>query len=240
MAYRAYVGNIPFSYTKTDLENLFRSFGIVRSSDIIVDRETGRSRGFGFVELESAEQLAAAIQGMNGTLVNGRPITVNEARERERGAGPSHGAGSSSHGAGPSSHGAGPSRAPGFGGNGFPPRTPGDRPFQGDRPFHGDRAPQGDRPPRDFDRPAVERSFGDRGAAPGYAPRPGVSPRGPGAAGTPRTGSDRAPAGPGGPAGPAKRERAPDKAADRRHPKMDSYEREHKDWRRYSDDDSWS
>jgi RNA recognition motif-containing protein len=216
MAYRAYVGNIPFSFTKADLENLFTSFGVVKSSDIIIDRETGRSRGFGFVELETAEQLAAAIQGMNGSLLNGRPLTVNEARERERGTGPS--------------------RGPGFGSvGGFPPRTQGDRsfnssrPFGGERPAAGDRALQGEGSPRGF-----ERAGGERGGAPGFTPRPGA----PGAS---RTGPDRAPAGPGGPAGPAKRERAPDKAADRRHPKMDSYEREHKDWRRYSDDDDgWS
>ncbi len=224
MAYRAYVGNIPFSFTKADLENLFASFGVVKSSDIIVDRETGRSRGFGFVELETAEQLAAAIGGMNGSLLNGRPLTVSEARERERGAGPS--------------------RGPGFGSaGGFPPRTHperslhGNRPFGGGRPAEGDRALQGESSPRSF-----ERAGGDRGGAPGFSPRPGA-PGAPrlGQDRAPRMGPDRAPAGPGGPAGPAKRERAPDKAADRRHPKMDSYEREHKDWRRYSDDDDgWS
>lgn len=195
MAYRAYVGNIPFTFTKADLEGLFKSFGVVKSTDIIIDRETGRSRGFGFVEMETAEQLAAAIQGMNGSLVNGRPLTVNEARERERSAGPPRGPG------------------------GFAPRPSGDRPFNSDRP------------PRSFDRPAGERSFGDR-PAPGVA-RPGA-PSGPGAA---RPASDRGAAGPGPGAGPGKRERAPERTPERRHPKMDSYEREHKDWRRYSDDD---
>ncbi len=192
MAYRAYVGNIPFTFTKSDLEGLFKSFGVVKSTDIIIDRETGRSRGFGFVEMETSEQLAAAIQGMHGSLVNGRPLTVNEARERERSSGPPRGPG------------------------GFSPRPSGDRPFNSDRP------------PRSFDRPLGERSFGDR-SAPG-APRTA----GPGAPGGARPAADRGPAGGPGPgAGPAKRERTPE----RRQPKMDGYEREHKDWRRYNDDD---
>ena len=83
MAYRAYVGNLPFSFAKTDLANLFAEFGSVKSAEIILDRETGRSRGFGFVELETAEQLKAAIDALNGKPVASRSLTVTEARERE-------------------------------------------------------------------------------------------------------------------------------------------------------------
>lgn len=198
MAYRAYVGNIPFTFAKADLEQLFQPFGVVKHTDVILDRETGRSRGFGFVEMETAEQLAAAIQGLNGSLVNGRPLTVNEARERERTGGPPRGPG------------------------GFAPRPGGDRGFGGDRGYGGDRGQGGFSP-----RPAGDRGpSGDRG--------PGGPPRSPGATPPPRTGADRAPAAPG---GPPKRERGPDRSSDRRHTKMDSYERDHKDWRKYSDDD---
>jgi len=194
MVHRVYVGNLPFSFTKSDLENMFQSFGVVKSTDIILDRETGRSRGFGFVELETAEQLAAAIRGLHGSPVNGRPLTVTEARERERGPG-------------------GPPRGPG----GFAPREGGGFAPRGDRPSG---APPSERPPRSFDRPAA-----DRGPS---APRPGGS--GP----APRMGGPGPGAGPAGPgAGPAKRERTPE----RRQPKMDGYERDHKDWRKYSDDD---
>ncbi|MCC7012834.1 MAG: RNA-binding protein [Planctomycetes bacterium] len=83
MAHRAYVGNLPFSFAKADLENLFAAHGTVRSAEIIIDRETGRSRGFGFVELETGEQLQAAIAGLNGKPLSGRSLTVTEARERE-------------------------------------------------------------------------------------------------------------------------------------------------------------
>ncbi len=80
---RAYVGNLPFSIQQSDLAALFAEFGTVRSAEIIIDRETGRPRGFGFVDMESPEQLAAAITGLNGRPVGGRNITVTEARERE-------------------------------------------------------------------------------------------------------------------------------------------------------------
>lgn len=83
MAYRAYVGNLPFSFLKADLEALFADFGSVKSADIIMDRETGRPRGFGFVEMGTNEELQAAIQGLNGKPVGGRSLTVNEARERD-------------------------------------------------------------------------------------------------------------------------------------------------------------
>lgn len=83
MAYRAYVGNLPFSFTKAELEQLFQGFGTVKSAEVISDRETGRSRGFGFVEMETQEQLQAAMQGLHGKPIGGRSLTVNEARERD-------------------------------------------------------------------------------------------------------------------------------------------------------------
>jgi cold-inducible RNA-binding protein len=80
---RAYVGNLPFSLNQSDLAGLFAEFGTVRSAEIIIDRETGRPRGFGFVDMETPEQLAAAIAGLNGRPVGGRSLSVTEARERE-------------------------------------------------------------------------------------------------------------------------------------------------------------
>ena len=82
MAKKIYVGNLPWSTTSASLETLFSAHGTVRSAEVISDRDTGRSRGFGFVEMESDEGCQAAIQALNGTEMEGRAITVNEARER--------------------------------------------------------------------------------------------------------------------------------------------------------------
>lgn len=82
MAKKIYVGNLPWSTTSATLETLFGAHGAVRSAEVISDRETGRSRGFGFVEMETDEACQAAIQALNGAEVDGRAITVNEARER--------------------------------------------------------------------------------------------------------------------------------------------------------------
>jgi RNA recognition motif-containing protein len=82
MAKKIYVGNLPWSTTSASLEALFSAHGGVRSAEVVSDRETGRSRGFGFVEMESDDACARAIQALNGAEVDGRPITVNEARER--------------------------------------------------------------------------------------------------------------------------------------------------------------
>ncbi len=87
-ASKAYVGNLPFTFTQVDLQELFQGFGPVRSAQIITDRETGRSRGFGFVEMETPEALAQAIAGLHERNVQGRNLTVNEARERVPGSGP--------------------------------------------------------------------------------------------------------------------------------------------------------
>jgi RNA recognition motif-containing protein len=83
VATKLYVGNLTYGMTDSDLQNLFEPHGTVRSAQVIMDRETNRSKGFGFVEMENADQAQAAIKAMNGVDINGRPLTVNEARPRE-------------------------------------------------------------------------------------------------------------------------------------------------------------
>ena len=78
-----YVGNLSFDETESSLETAFAAHGEVTSARIITDRETGRSRGFGFVEMSDQAQAQAAIAALNGTNLNGRDLTVNEARPRE-------------------------------------------------------------------------------------------------------------------------------------------------------------
>lgn len=78
-----YVGNISFGTNDDDLRNAFEAYGQVSSASIIMDRETGRSRGFGFVEMPDDSAGQAAIDGLNGTDMDGRPLRVNEARPRE-------------------------------------------------------------------------------------------------------------------------------------------------------------
>ena len=85
---KLYVGNLSFNTTNQDLNDLFGTIGTVQSSNIIEDRETGRSKGFGFVEMASAEVAEAAIKALDGMSVDGRSITVNLARPREEGRGP--------------------------------------------------------------------------------------------------------------------------------------------------------
>src|SRR5215510_141287 len=82
MANKVYVGNLPYSFTNEDLEKLFVPHGVVRSAEVIMDRVTGRSRGFGFVEMDSAQATQAAIAALNEKDLQGRNLTVNEARER--------------------------------------------------------------------------------------------------------------------------------------------------------------
>ena len=78
-----FVGNIAFTATADDLRELFERFGIVDRTTVITDRETGRSRGFGFVEMPNADEAQAAIAELHGTEMQGRPLTVNQARPRE-------------------------------------------------------------------------------------------------------------------------------------------------------------
>jgi RNA recognition motif-containing protein len=82
MGKRLYVGNLPWSTSSSDLQAMFEQFGAVRSAEVIMDRVTGRSRGFGFVEMDNDETMNAAIEALNGKDNNGRPMVVNEARER--------------------------------------------------------------------------------------------------------------------------------------------------------------
>src|SRR5436305_6231184 len=83
MGKKLYVGNLSYSVTDADLERMFAAHGTVRSAQVIMDRDTGRSKGFGFVEMKSSEQAEAAIQAMNGQDNNGRALTVNVAKPRE-------------------------------------------------------------------------------------------------------------------------------------------------------------
>jgi RNA recognition motif-containing protein len=80
---KLYVGNLSYAATNADLEGLFGAFGTVRSVEVIQDRETGRGKGFGFVEMGSDQEAAAAIAGLNGKDHEGRNLSVNEARPRE-------------------------------------------------------------------------------------------------------------------------------------------------------------
>lgn len=83
MAKRLYVGNLPYSVRDETLQELFSQYGAVRSAQVIMDRESGRSKGFGFVEMDNDGEAQAAIDGLNGKPHDGRPLTVNEARPRE-------------------------------------------------------------------------------------------------------------------------------------------------------------
>jgi RNA recognition motif-containing protein len=84
MSSNLYVGNLTFNTTSADLESLFGRHGEVKSAQVITDRDTGRSRGFGFVEMATTEGAKAAIDALNGRNVDGRDLTVNVAKERSR------------------------------------------------------------------------------------------------------------------------------------------------------------
>jgi cold-inducible RNA-binding protein len=83
MSTKLYVGNLAFQTSSQDLQQLFAQAGTVESASVVEDRETGRSRGFGFVEMSTSEESAAAIEQFNGKEVNGRALKVNEAKPRE-------------------------------------------------------------------------------------------------------------------------------------------------------------
>ena len=78
-----YVGNLPFAFRNADLQKLFEEFGEVKSAQIVMDRDTGRSKGFGFVEIEDDAVAEKAIEQLNGKEANGRALRVNEARPKE-------------------------------------------------------------------------------------------------------------------------------------------------------------
>ena len=83
MTKKLYVGNLPYNATETELRALFEQVGEIAEVTVITDRETGRSKGFGFVEMATEEGAQEAIRKFNGFDLNGRPLTVNEARPRE-------------------------------------------------------------------------------------------------------------------------------------------------------------
>jgi RNA recognition motif-containing protein len=81
---RIYVGNLPYTTTEESLREAFEQYGAVESATVVRDGDTGRSRGFGFVEMNSTEEAQAAIDGLNGTELDGRALTVNEARPQQQ------------------------------------------------------------------------------------------------------------------------------------------------------------
>lgn len=136
MAKRLYVGNLPFTYTSANLEALFASYGQIVSAQVIMDRMTNRSRGFGFIEFADDAAADRAVQEMNGRPIDGRALTVNEARERAPGGGGGGGGfggggGRGGFGGGPGGGGGGRGGFGGPGGGGRGPRGGGGDRFGG-------------------------------------------------------------------------------------------------------------
>ncbi len=101
MGKKLYVGNLAYTVTDGTLEQMFAAHGSVQSAQVIMDRDTGRSKGFGFVEMDSEQQAQAAISALNGQQMDGRNLTVNEAKPREdRGGRGGHGGGRGGYGGG--------------------------------------------------------------------------------------------------------------------------------------------
>jgi RNA recognition motif-containing protein len=117
MGKNIYVGNLPYDTTGDDLVQLFQSYGAVTSGQVIIDKFSGRSRGFGFVEMANDDEAQAAIDALNGTPYGGRPLTVNEARPREERGGGGGGGGRGGYGGGGGGYGGGGGRG-GYGGGG--------------------------------------------------------------------------------------------------------------------------
>jgi RNA recognition motif-containing protein len=132
MSNRLYVGNLPYSTTSSDLQQIFAEYGSVASAHVITDRETGRSRGFGFVEMDSPEAFRAALEGANGRDLGGRQLSVTEARERPPREGGRPPGGPRPHGGG---HGERRGPRPGGGGGGGGGGGPRERSFS--RPERG-------------------------------------------------------------------------------------------------------
>jgi len=119
MSTKLYVGNLSFGVTSEDLQEHFAQAGTVESAKIVEDRDTGRSRGFGFVEMSSAEEAQAAIEQFNNQDFDGRNLVVNEARPREEGGGGGRGGGGNrGGGGGRGGYGGGGGRGGGGGGGG--------------------------------------------------------------------------------------------------------------------------
>ena len=123
MSTKLYVGNLAFGVTSDDLQEHFAQAGTVESAKVVEDRDTGRSRGFGFVEMASSEEAMAAIEQFNGQDFDGRNLVVNEARPREEGGGGGRGGG---YGGGGNRGGGGGGRG-GSGGGGYGGGGGGDR-----------------------------------------------------------------------------------------------------------------
>lgn len=122
MAINIYVGNLPWQTTDDELYQLFAQYGAVAKSQVVMDRDTGRSRGFGFVEMVNEAEANAAIDALNNSDYNGRPLTVNIAKPREprgpggpRGGGGGYGGGGGRRGGG---YGGGGGGGGGYGGGG--------------------------------------------------------------------------------------------------------------------------
>ena len=102
MGKKLYVGNLDYGVTDSALEQMFAAYGTVESAQVIMDRDTGRSKGFGFVEMKTDQEAQAAIAGLNGQMSGGRSLTVNEAKPRE-----DRGGGRGGHGGGRGGYGGG-------------------------------------------------------------------------------------------------------------------------------------
>ena len=118
MSMKLYVGNLSFQTSAEDLQELFAQAGTVESANVIEDRDTGRSRGFGFVEMSSKEEGEAAIAQLNGKEVGGRSLTVNEAKPRENSGGGGRGGFGGGGNRGGGGYGGGGNRGGGGGGRG--------------------------------------------------------------------------------------------------------------------------
>jgi len=114
MGRKLYVGNLTYGVDSSDLQKMFEPYGTVQSAQVIMDRDTGRSKGFGFVEMGSDAEAQAAISALNGKDVDGRQLTVNEARPKEDRGGGGGGGGGRGYGGG----GGGGGGRGGYGGGG--------------------------------------------------------------------------------------------------------------------------
>ncbi len=117
MGNKLYVGNLPYSFRDEDMQQAFSQFGNVSSAKVMMERDTGRSKGFGFVEMGSDAEAQAAIKGMNGQNMGGRDLVVNEARPMEARPPRSGGGGGGYGGGGGGGYGGG--RSGGGGGGGY-------------------------------------------------------------------------------------------------------------------------
>jgi RNA recognition motif-containing protein len=118
MGTRLYVGNLPYSVTELELRDLFASLGTITEAKIVTDRDTGRPRGFGFVEMSTEDEAKKAIEELNGRDVQGRPLAVKEAEDRRGGGGGGRGGGGGGYGGGGGGGGRGFGGGGGHGGGG--------------------------------------------------------------------------------------------------------------------------